>query len=79
MCDSGRCSSVRRHGVSQNQTMLVETPMWSAIMRAGNNSRVKLKWNSAHSRLECTSRRSAVGVGLGHENLPAFPSPCGEG
>ena len=33
---------------------LVETPIWSATMRAGKMKRVRLKWKSAHSRLERT-------------------------
>ncbi len=43
ICDSGRCSSVRFHGVSQKPTILVEMPTRSAIMRAGNKKRVRLK------------------------------------
>ena len=58
ICDSGRWSSVRAHGVSQNLTSLVKMPIWSAIMRVGNIQRVRLKWNSAHSRLERTAMSS---------------------
>jgi hypothetical protein len=46
--------------VSQKSILLVETPIWSAIMLAGNNSRVRLKWNKAHSRLERTAMRAEV-------------------
>src|SRR5262245_66510465 len=55
MCDIGRCSSVRRHGVSQNSTTLFDTPTWSATMLAGNTHSVMLKCTSAHRRLERTS------------------------
>src|SRR5262249_40694321 len=43
MWESGRCSSTRRHGVSQKWTLVVETPIWSALIVAGNNSRVRLR------------------------------------
>jgi hypothetical protein len=39
--------------------LVVDTPIASALIVAGNNSRVRLKWNKAQSRLE----RTAIGVG----------------
>jgi hypothetical protein len=60
MCDIGRCSSLRRHGVSQNSTTLFDTPTWSATMRAGNTNSVMLKCTSAHRRLERSSMWSLM-------------------